>query len=543
MKKTILILFTLISLVLIGFLIFKPKKISYELVIVKRGEIEQVVSATGTVRPSQKIDLQFETNGRVKNILVKVGDQVKLGQTLIKLDDLDLQIQLLQQKAALEAAKARLDLLKTGASQEEIQLAETEVRSAEKSVENAEKNLIDVKIKAENDLTNIYNTIENLLQDAYTKAEDALNRQIDDLFSNDLTTNPQLTFLTTNQQAEFDSEWQRAIAGYHLQEFKNEINRLSFTESELDEALLKAQNHLIVIRDLFNPLTEAVNSAVGLSATTLSNYKGYLNTARANINTAIANLLAKQQAINSQKIINQININNAQASLDSARASLAKARDQLAIKKSGPKPEDIRYQEAQIRQQEASLAIIQDKIRKTILVAPINGLITDLNVEVGETVLANQIPITINSLGNFEIELDISETDISKIKVGQPAKISLDALPDEFFTGRVVKIDPAETVIQGVVYYKATVAFDHQDERIKVGMTVNVEIVTAKKENILLVPEIAVRQKNGKKFVKVFKDKKIKEVEVQTGLVNNKGEVEIISGLEGGETIVTFLKK
>ena len=151
--------------------------------------------------------------------------------------------------------------------------------------------------------------------------------------------------------------------------------------------------------------------------------------------------------------------------------------------------------------------------------------------------------ISLLCVGKFQIEVDIPEADIAKVKLQDPVEISLDAFPDEIFTGKVIKIDPAETIIQGVVYYKVTVGFDKTDKRIKSGMTAEVEIITKQKENVLLIPQRAVLIKNGKEMVRVLDEGEIKEVEVKTGIRGEEGKIEILSGLKEGDKVITFLRK
>ena len=107
----------------------------------------------------------------------------------------------------------------------------------------------------------------------------------------------------------------------------------------------------------------------------------------------------------------------------------------------------------------------------------------------------------------------------------------------------MIKIEPAETIIQGVVYYKVTVGFDEPDERMKSGMTANVDIITETKENVLAVPQGAVLAKDGQKMVRILEGKDIKEVKVETGIRGSRGEIEILSGLKKGDRVITFIKK
>jgi len=94
-----------------------------------------------------------------------------------------------------------------------------------------------------------------------------------------------------------------------------------------------------------------------------------------------------------------------------------------------------------------------------------------------------------------------------------------------------------------VIYYKVTVIFDEIDERVKSGMSADISIETEKKENTLYVPYRAIIYKEGKKIVRVLEGEKIKEIEVETGIKNVKGEIEILSGLEEGDKVITFIRE
>jgi len=529
MKKRTKIVITIsfVLLIIILILTFKPKTSSHEFVEVKKKNLQQIVSASGTIKPNQKIDLQFETTGRVKNIFVKVGDQIKVGQTLIRLEDNDLQAQYQQQTASLEAAKAQLDLLKAGSSREEISLAET-------AVNNAQKNLNDIKEKANHDLSILYDNSIEILNDAHLKTESMYYIYIADLF----TSQNKLSFSTTHSQTQIQAENYYYTVKDNLNRMTNLINQLRvLSDSEkIDLSLESFKKYLETNRIFLDFTAEALNNSVGLTSATLTTYKTNLEIARTNTNLVITNILNRQQSIASQKINNQININNAQATLDQSSR-------QLEIKKAGARDEDIRYREALIKQQEANLSSIIDRLRKMTLVAPIDGIITFVNSKIGETIIPNQISVSMNSVGNFEIELDIAETDITKIITGQLANIEIDAIPNEKFNGHITKINPAETIIQGVVYYKSTVGFNQVDERLRAGMTANVDVITAEKNNVLTIPLRSVTRIDGKGIIKILENNQIIEKEIEIGLLGSGNEIEVISGLIDGQQIVSFIRQ
>jgi HlyD family secretion protein len=149
------------------------------------------------------------------------------------------------------------------------------------------------------------------------------------------------------------------------------------------------------------------------------------------------------------------------------------------------------------------------------------------------------IAVSVISANNFQVESYIPEINISFIKVGDPADTTLDAYGSEvIFPAKVVTIDPAETIKDGVSTYRVVLEFNANDDRIKSGMTGNTVITTAKKQNVISVPQGMVTIKDGKKTVSVKKGDSIVEVTVETGSVSSSGNIEILSGLADGDVVI-----
>ncbi len=568
-KKYLFLILTVIIIVFLIYFFTKEKEQEYSVVSVEKGDLIQEVSVIGRVEPSKSVDLAFEKSGRVIKVNVDIGDQVIVGQNLVELDNNDLIAQLAQDqavlesaqaglkqyKAALDAEKAKLDELEVGVKLEEIQVVETKVSNAEKTLADARVNLENVKSKADINLLNLYNEVEDILNDAYFKADDALNTQIDDLFSNDSSINPTITFSTSDSQAKIDVEQGRVSVEQELLYFKADVDNLS--SLDLDQALINGGEYLVTIRNFLNRLNEAVNTATGLSSTVLSVYKTNINTARANINTVITNVNSQKQLIAVQKITNQNNINTAQTGINTAQSALALANDELILKKSGATDEQIRAQEskvkqaelnitsqrAQIRQSQAKIENVQAQLAKTVLKSPINGIIVEQEAKVGEIISLNSLVLSIISETDFEIKSNVPEADIAKISLDNLAKVTLDAYGSDIeFDTKVTNINPAERIIEGVATYRVTLNFINKDERIKSGMTADVNILTAEKKDVLMIPSRTIIKKDGKKFVKLLIDqegeKVINEVNIETGLKGSGGKIEIIKGLELGDQIV-----
>jgi len=577
-RKRKLIIFFILAVAVAGAIISfrRSKEPFYNFVVAQKGNLIQQVSVVGRVEPAKSVDLAFEKGGRVVEIMVRVGDEVSAGQTLVALDKSDLMAQLDQYQAALESSQAglkqyeaawqtqqaKLAELKAGAKPEEIKISETKVANAEKSLADARINLEDVKNKADIDLNNLYGDIKEILNDAYTKANNAVNQQIDELFSSDASDDPKITFSTSDSQAKIDAELQRVAVGKVLGIFKTEIDELpvssSSNQEKLDQALVNGKNHLMFIRNFLDCLNNAVNGAINLSATVISSYKGNINTAQTNLNTAISNINAQQQLITSQKITNQSGINAAQTQINNALNVLNLVQDELVLKKSGATSEQIRAQELQVKQAElnvssqkaqvkqaaAAVESVQSQLSKMTLRTPIDGVITKQESKVGEIASPNVVLASVISQADFEIKANVPEVDIAKVKVGDLADVTLDAYSsDDIFKARVASINPAETIIEGVATYEIILSFIEKDQRIKSGMTADMDILTEKKENVLIIPSRAVANKNGGKFVEVLienPDKKeiVSEVTVETGLRGSDGQIEIIKGIEPGDKVV-----
>ena len=194
--------------------------------------------------------------------------------------------------------------------------------------------------------------------------------------------------------------------------------------------------------------------------------------------------------------------------------------------------------------------------------APFDGTVTAINYKLGEQTNLTKSFASLFADNEFRrIEVNISENDIARTHLKQPAQITLDALgQDRIFSAEVTAIDPAQTVISDVVYYKVTLQIEgkyRQDKtvdmvvsaddlkEIRPGMTANVTISTAYKEGALMIPERAIIERGGVKYVRVITDLKkglFEEREVKTGLRGGDAQIEIIDGLHDGDQIITFLK-
>jgi len=170
--------------------------------------------------------------------------------------------------------------------------------------------------------------------------------------------------------------------------------------------------------------------------------------------------------------------------------------------------------------------------------APFSGTITQLDAKVGENAISGQVLAEMNNDTLFQIESYVPEINIANVQVGNPAEITLDAYGDTLFQAKVISIDPAETMKDGVSTYKIKLQFLKKDSRIKSGMTANLVLTTEKKVGVISIPSKAIEIVDTQKIVRVKQGEQLVEKVVTTGSVGALGQTEILSGLEEGDEVV-----
>jgi HlyD family secretion protein len=467
-------------IIILLFLILGNKKSSTaENITVNRHNIVEEVSVTGNVKPLSDLDLSFESSGQVAHLNVSAGDKVYQGQYLASLSNADL-------VASLEQAKAGLKI--------------------------AQANLSSGLVSSKSSLNDALTSLQSKIADAYTKADDAIRNNVDQMFQSPRTYSAQIIIPIGDFQLETDINALR----YHLESLLNDWNiqgaslPIKTAYSNLDEIKLFLDKVALAVN--------ALNTNSSVSQTNIDKYKAALSGARSSISLAYANLNAADSAYNSAKLNYDLQVSGNTSGISSV-------------------------QEATVEQAQANVDAAQAMLNKSIIISPINGVISNVVAKVGQTMQPGVAAISVISYGQYDVESYIPEADIAKVKVGDVATTTLDAYgSDTFFDTSVIKIDPGETIIENVPTYKVTLKFaSTSDIRIKSGMTANLDILTGQRNNVLAVPSRSVYSIDNQKYVKLIdpKDsKKITETIVETGIRGVDGYIEIISGLKDGDKIV-----
>lgn len=420
---------------------------------------------------------------------VEPTEEISLGfKTAGRIDKIDVKVGDIVEKGTELASLDKTNLLiQLGQSQASLAVAQTQYDKLSENAKNA----------AQQSLDSAYQDALNTLDDGYLKIYNAYNA----------VNSLQDTYFSTSDQESIKVRYSKDIINDGLIIVKPllDLTKTSPTNENIDSANSKMAQILSDVIDALKTVREMCEESV-YSSRVSSTDKTSIDNQRSYIITALTNINNSQQTISSDKI------------------ALQKAED------------DIDYYQAKVKEAEANVDSYQQQILDATLIAPISGTITKVDKKAGETVQVTELPISLISLDPFQVKIDIYEEDIVKIKIGNAVDIKIAAFPNETLTGKVISIDPAEKLVEGVVYYEVTVAFDQLKDGVKPGMTADVVIKTANKENVLLVPKEAVSE-NGKTTVLIYKNGKTEEREVQIGLEGSDNKVEVVSGLSEGEEV------
>jgi len=176
--------------------------------------------------------------------------------------------------------------------------------------------------------------------------------------------------------------------------------------------------------------------------------------------------------------------------------------------------------------------------------APISGTVNAINIKNGDDLSklssgsSRQVPIIIGDLGTLKAQVQVNEVDISNVSIGQKVMLTFSAVDGLNVSGKIEKMDSLGTLTSGVVTYNVTIGFDTLDPRIKPEMSVSASIITSVKQNVITVPNSAVKTQNGNSYVQILVDGVPQNKAVKVGASNNT-EMEIISGINTGDNVIT----
>ncbi|MDI6717105.1 MAG: HlyD family efflux transporter periplasmic adaptor subunit [Actinomycetota bacterium] len=586
-KRKSMLLAVVVIVIVVGVLTYRAlanrDQIEYRTAKVERGMIISSISASGQIA-SNNIPVTTQATGIVKKIYVKEGDIVKAGDKLLTIE-LDKNGQVakakawasyLSAKSALESAKqsnlvakrdiksAEIDLLNAQQSKLSLQRELTLAKSALVAAQDAwdavkDRPITDAERKQKELALQAAQHAYDLAQMKYDNADASISLDVE---QTKLMLKKELESAKAAREAAQDAyyraleststtEAERRQKELSLQaaQYALELAQMKYDNADKDTTATAQQTKLSLQREL-----ELAKAALIAAQDAWDAVK----------NKPASDADRKQKELALQAAQNALDL--AQSKYDSADASIERANLSVSIAKQGAKSDNSAVEKAKADVDAAWLAY---QATLPTVIAPVSGRVADLNLVVGmvisgasssgggssggssaqggngssslsggnESGSGGQKVATIISDNRPIAKFNVSEVDIIKVRTGQKATITLDALPGKTYTGKVVGIDRTGTVSSGVTTYLVTIQFDSDSDEVQPNMAANASIITETKDNVLLIPSNASRSVGNQTTVTVLKNGQPQQVPVTLGLYSDS-QVEVVSGLSEGDEVV-----
>lgn len=535
MKHKKIIIFLIIILAAAGWWFLRPvqtKSVAKTVLAqVQKGTIVSSVTGTGQIESSNSIDIKSRVAGDVTSVKVKPGQAVKAGQVLVTLNDTNAKADYLAAKTNLENAKLTQQQSKKN-NEQSLSQAKNAVVLAQNSLNESQSNLSKTYDQAFNIVVALFADLPNIMSGINDIINGSNNTvvQISGTYLSYYQDALRSYGITSSKFSDLGSSYTAAKNSYNdlLSEYKT-INRDSETEkiSKLIEdstnTAKKISSAVKNLGDLIQQYRDVVIANNGtpqsFSTTQLASVNGYANT----INSDLVNLINMKQSIISAKQ----SVDNALQTLDQQNQAL-----QTLIDFTNPISENSQAQN--LADKEKALADAAETLSYYTISAPFDGIISAVNVRVGDSIGAS---IVATEIAQTQIaKISLNEVDAAKIKTGQKATLTFDAIDGLSIVGTVSKVDVVGTVSQGVVSYGVEIALDTTDERVKPGMTTTAAIINDVHQNVLTIPSSAAKSSVNNTYVLVPTETISDTAAASTGieLKNPVKQQTVIVGLSDG---------
>jgi HlyD family secretion protein len=473
--------------------------------VARRGSLVVSASATGKVIAPQELNLGFDESGTLSELLVKVGDKVKSGDVLARM-----QTGKTEQDVALALAEAQLNVVTAQQNLDNLYAnADTDAANALKAVEDAQAAL--------DDLQNSATTAAEALQ--------ALTQAQQDLASAQQAYNNKRS---TASQSVIDEAYAKLVlAKKNYDDQKEKFNDYA-KKPDSDPEKAAAQLKFSAAEQAYKSALSVYNAAVGTGS-------------QLDQEVTAADLAAAQAKVDdAQRTYDRVKDGPSPGELALAQANLAAAQAKYATIKDGPDPAEVDLAKAQLADAQAKLDVAKQDSAVQELTAPIDGTILAINNNIGDSVGTGAV-ISMADLSQPVLEIYLDETDMDKIGVGYEVDVTFDALPDSTFTGHVTEVSPSLQNVSNVAAVVAKVQMDpnsfSKPQSLPVGANASVDVIGGRAQNAVLVPVEALREINpGEYAVFVMQNGELRLRQVTVGLMDYTN-AEIKSGLQAGEVV------
>ena len=537
---------------------------------VARGELIQSVSGSGQVKPAQDSNLNFGSSGTVAQVLISEGQHVDKGARLALLETDDLDQQVLQAEANLKSAQAALAAIKDGPKETDLRSAEaqlaaaqaqlsqqmkgnaraSDIASAQAQLRSAQADLAALKDPTETDLSaarlkltqaqiNLQSTRDGDSA-AKTRAQLDLERAVSTL------TQAQSKYATALQNWQYVQDTGNDPLNPKKTDSKGNPapNRLSDAQrQQYADAFVQAEAAMHSAEDGVTQAQVAFDSARQKEAADVPLAEAQVADAQRQLDALMSPgpkqiAAAEAKVAQAQAQLNQLR-GGTQNDVTISRATVEQRQAALDALKAPAAEKDMAQAEANVAQASASLAKAKLNRKNGELIAPFGGTIATVNIKAGDTVGGTSQTAAISMVDDsaFHVDVNISEADLVRLKIGQAAEIELDALPGQKLAGTLQYIAPTATTQQNVTTYLTRVALKPSDQTLRAGLSAAVTIIIDKRDNVLLVPSGAIRETDSGPQVQVKRGEETTLVPIKTGLAGDSF-TEVTSGLQEGDIVV-----
>lgn len=560
----------------------------------RKQDLKIAISSSGKVVAKDGVELSFPVSGNleVSSVYVKEGDKIKKGDKVAAVKTESLEFDLRNAYASYQSALANFNSKKAAPTPSEINSAKNSIDQAQISLDQAKISLEKTKSSVSQSINNSQVALETatnnlklfqdtgdseIIRDAYIDLLSTIksvsitlhrslvdsdsvlgvdNPGINDDFEAGLGAKDSASFNDAKNSYSQTKSLQTSLDNLTLNLDSANYNAMDAAAAKAEQALSSLQSHLYDMQKLL----DATITFVNLSQSKLDGFKSGVSSDRSSVNSAIASLTSSVQAVRNarnsvdsfqiayDKAVNDLKVAKSQGDQDITNSNISVRSRELALNQAkndyNTLIEPVAETDlASARAQLTSAAINVDKakynVEQATLISPIDGVVSALNYKQGDIILGDSTAKTMATIINNDtlfIEVNIEEADISKLKVGEKAVATFDAVDGVTLNGEVSFISLTSTTSSnGIVTYLVRVILTKPtDSPIREGMTANVEFITAEAPNVLSVPVAAVRNVGGKPSVEMANGQ---ITNVTTGFTDGKN-VEIISGLNEGDAIV-----
>ncbi|MCE9586375.1 efflux RND transporter periplasmic adaptor subunit [Candidatus Uhrbacteria bacterium] len=554
----------------------------YETRKVERGNVVQTVEVTGEIKPDARLNLAFSSTAPFERINKKVGSIVKRGDVIAELESRDLRFASERARATLAIAQANLAARLAGETKETIAIAQAQVDQATADLEatrlNVQNELRVAELaleKARVDFETSGNTSEQTVSASYANLRSALQGALGPMRSGLIDGDAEIGIDNTSANDLYEGvlgiyardSLERAKQAYPIA--KNAVNAVDAAIRNLSsstpnatalqvgeqaqDALRKTQLYLDEVQKV---LAGSINN-INLTEASLASKKASIDADRASVSSNLTSITSYIETARSSSISQSGSKETLQIAYDTAKANydiaqknlvtkvrtsetnLAIQQATLDLRSAEPRSVDVAGLRAQVLDAQTAYQQARERLADVQIIAPVDGVVTDIIPSIGEQVGANVTAVKMVSTEGYSVEALVPEADIVKVSPDQSVEITLDAFGDDVkFTGKVISENPDQTKVSDAIYYKVYVAIDAAGLDIKPGMTANLTVKTGNRENALVIPTRSIRERDGQRYVRTIDSGNVKETNIELGLRGDEGRAEVVSGLSENQIVV-----